>query len=147
MTVSAKKAPLSCALLLAAAASGGCATPEMGTPNLDSCMAPETTEYLFKLIKTTETKFDSKCASAALVRTMATLKDKDGKPDLAAAAVAVLVYGKLGKKEQKLADSMLAAEGTSIENTQDLLDRSRDCRSELAPSGEMRINCPPPLSL
>ncbi len=137
-----KHAPISCALALSAAVTG-CATPKMGAPNLDTCMAPETTKYLM-FLETTKTKLDSTCTSAAFVRTIATLTDSRGNQDPAAAAVAIRIYAQMSEKEQKLADAMLAERNLTIDGLKQIADESKGCRSEEDSKGKIRISCPAP---
>lgn len=140
-----KNAPVSCAAALAAAlAVTGCATPKMGEPDLDNCMAPKKTKVLGGVFTFHETEFSNTCASAKFVQTIGTLKTDQGKPDLAAAALAVDVYGKLSKKEQELADAMLAREGLSIGKLNEMAQSANTCRTQEDSKGKVLISCPAP---
>lgn len=139
-----KKAPESCAVALALVATmGGCATPKMNDPDLDTCMVQKTTEY-FKLFKSSQTVFDETCASASFVAYLGTMKTKIGEPDLQAAAVAVSLYAQLAKKERELADKMLAQRNTSIDAIEQTVRDGENCRVIVSVGKAMRLSCPPP---
>lgn len=147
MTVSAKKAPVSCALALAAVVGlPGCATPETGTPNPDTCMAPETTRYFLGLAETTKTEFNQDCGAAEAARVMAKIKlIETDEPDPRAIASALTFYRLSNPRTQKLFDAMLAQEGLTVQSLERRLDDAQRCKTLSDGQKGITVVCPKPL--